>query len=89
MTFNHILQLLNITFFGKKVNDFFISTVSETIRNREKYNIVRKDVIHILTEARKGKIDTDNQTELGKAKLPREKIHILLHLLQVTSHTTC
>ncbi|KAK6644072.1 hypothetical protein RUM43_000337 [Polyplax serrata] len=68
--FPSLAKLLNITFFGKKVNDFFISTVSETIRNREKYNIVRKDVIHILTEARKGKIDTENQTELGKAKLP-------------------
>ncbi|KAK6644071.1 hypothetical protein RUM43_000336 [Polyplax serrata] len=69
MMFPMVAKMLKLKFFGKKLNDFLFSTVSSTIREREKHNIVRKDVIHILKESRKMNDNIENGN-LVKVKLP-------------------
>ncbi|KAK6644069.1 hypothetical protein RUM43_000334 [Polyplax serrata] len=69
MMFPTVAKMLKLTFFGTKLNNFFFSIVSSTIREREKHNIVRKDVIHVLKESRKTKENMENGN-LVKGKLP-------------------
>ncbi|KAK6644068.1 hypothetical protein RUM43_000333 [Polyplax serrata] len=67
--FPKLAKILKLKFFGKKLNDFLFSIVSSTIREREKHNIVRKDVIHVLKESRKMNDNIENGN-LVKVKLP-------------------
>ncbi|XP_049785536.1 cytochrome P450 9e2-like isoform X2 [Schistocerca cancellata] len=54
MTAPKLMQLLGISFFDRKAMEFFKSMVYETIRTREKHGIVRPDVIHLLMQASRG-----------------------------------
>ncbi|XP_018336205.1 cytochrome P450 9e2 [Agrilus planipennis] len=51
-----ICKILRLGIFGKTVSNFFRKIVSDNIRMREEQSIVRPDMIHLLMEARKGKM---------------------------------
>nr|CAI5852944.1 unnamed protein product [Callosobruchus analis] len=59
-----LFQLLKIPLFDKEVKDFFYHLVDETIKAREEKGIVRPDMIHLLLEARKGKIKPEDETTI-------------------------
>nr|QZP43538.1 cytochrome P450 monooxygenase CYP9A199 [Ephestia elutella] len=56
-----LMTILGISFFSKEFKHFFISLVLNTMQNREEHNIVRPDMIHLLMEAKKGKLEHDDQ----------------------------
>lgn len=62
--FPTLMKLLDITVFSKKVATFFRDLVKETLRIREEKHIVRPDMIHLLMEARRGRLDYDNQSNV-------------------------
>ncbi|XP_074042639.1 cytochrome P450 9e2-like [Leptinotarsa decemlineata] len=49
-----LLKYLRIPFMDPAVNRFFCDLVDNTIQVREKNNIIRPDMIHLLMEAKKG-----------------------------------
>lgn len=49
-------KILNLKFLPETVTTFFRSILLETMDNREKNNIVRPDMIHLLMQAKKGKL---------------------------------
>ncbi|KAF5304088.1 hypothetical protein FQA39_LY01873 [Lamprigera yunnana] len=51
-----LVTLLGVKFFNSKVRNFFMRITKEVINYREKNNIVRPDVIHLLKEAQKGRL---------------------------------
>ncbi|XP_049951753.1 cytochrome P450 9e2-like isoform X1 [Schistocerca serialis cubense] len=70
--FPKLMQLLGIPFMDRTATEFFKSTVIETIETREKQGIVRPDVIHLLMQARRAELRSeeagkDGSTE-GKGK---------------------
>nr|AFR43487.1 cytochrome P450 [Locusta migratoria manilensis] len=67
MLFPKLMQLLGISFFDRKAMEFFKSTVYDTIRTREKHGIVRPDVIHLLMQARRGELVSEEGTKDGIA----------------------
>lgn len=67
--------------FGKDVNDFFLSLILRTLRERESKNIVRPDMIHLLMEARKGNLSENNEPQKGK--LQGKKISIAQNMLKI------
>ncbi|XP_017776440.1 PREDICTED: cytochrome P450 9e2-like [Nicrophorus vespilloides] len=52
-----LCNVLGISFFDKKVEIFFRRLIKDTIKIREENNIVRPDMIHLLMEARKGRLN--------------------------------
>ncbi|KAL1509789.1 hypothetical protein ABEB36_004471 [Hypothenemus hampei] len=73
MVFPKIFEHLKITLFDKNVTAFFHNIITETINVREEKNIVRKDMINLLLEARKGKkIEEDNTIETGYATVQED-----------------
>ncbi|KAL1509581.1 hypothetical protein ABEB36_004293 [Hypothenemus hampei] len=57
-----IFNYLKITIVNSTATEYFHNTIKETIKTREEKNIVRKDMINLLLETRKG-----NKTEEGNA----------------------
>lgn len=55
-------QLLQWKIVSRKVGDFFTKIIKESIKMREQHNIVRKDLIHLLLQARKGQL-RDNEED--------------------------
>lgn len=53
---NVISQALNIMISPPEVSDFFRTIILGTMKNREKDNIVRNDMINILMQVKKGKV---------------------------------
>lgn len=80
----YIAKLLNLKFMGSKDEKFFRSTILDTMKTRERENIVRPDLINILLNLKKGQLtkasDTKTQSEfsvvdefdLGKVKTKHE-----------------
>ncbi|XP_026318086.1 cytochrome P450 9e2-like [Hyposmocoma kahamanoa] len=60
--FPKIAALFKWTRFSKPVENFFKTLVLETMQNRELKQIVRPDMIHLLMEARKGKLSHDEKS---------------------------
>lgn len=56
-----LMKFLNIPFFSKAVNEFFKSLITETMANRERDNIVRPDMVHLLMLAKKGKLKHEEE----------------------------
>ncbi|KAF2885200.1 hypothetical protein ILUMI_20975 [Ignelater luminosus] len=82
-----LMSLLNIKMFSERVTDFFKSLVKQTLKIRTEQGIVRPDMIHLLMEAKKGRLGYENQnndidtgfavveeSELGKTKRQRKEI---------------
>ncbi|KAJ8728459.1 hypothetical protein PYW08_016844 [Mythimna loreyi] len=51
-----VSNFLKLDFFSKKAKIFFTKLVLETMNNREARKIIRPDMIHLLMEAKKGKL---------------------------------
>nr|QPF77609.1 cytochrome P450 monooxygenase CYP9A124 [Ostrinia furnacalis] len=59
--FPKLADLVNLTLFSEKSKDFFRSLVMNTMSNRETEKIFRPDMIHLLMEAKKGKLLHDEK----------------------------
>ncbi|KAB0797029.1 hypothetical protein PPYR_11090 [Photinus pyralis] len=57
--FPRVAKFLGVRFFNPKANAFFRNLVKSTIDAREKSGILRPDMIHLLLEARKGRLKHD------------------------------
>lgn len=74
--------MLNLQIFSPEVSNFFRGLIKETIQLREEKGIVRPDMLHLLMEARKGRLKHEDQdsdvidtgfatvqeSEIGKAR---------------------
>ncbi|CAG9785902.1 unnamed protein product [Diatraea saccharalis] len=63
--FPKIMKILNITFFSDTVTNFFKHLVLNTMNERESHQIIRPDMIHLLMEAKKGKLTHEDNTING------------------------
>lgn len=57
MVFNNIpkvAKLLQMSFYDPKLTNYFRNIITEAIEYREKNNILRPDMVHLLMQARKG-----------------------------------
>lgn len=65
-----IMKLLQIKFFDLKLVNYFRNVVVTTMKYREKNNVIRPDMIHLLMQARKGTLDSNAvETNSEKGKL--------------------
>ncbi|KAL0892689.1 hypothetical protein ABMA27_014408 [Loxostege sticticalis] len=62
MSFPKAMYKLNMKFIPEKVTRFFKSLVLDTMQDREARNILRPDMIHLLMEAKKGKLVHDEKS---------------------------
>lgn len=53
-------NLFKITFFQEETKQFYRKLMKDTLAYREKHNIVQLDILHLLTEAQKGRFHADN-----------------------------
>ncbi|XP_049800337.1 cytochrome P450 9e2-like [Schistocerca nitens] len=67
-----LMQLLGIPLLDRSATEFFRSMVIETIETREKQGIVRPDVIHLLMQARRGELNSEDADKEGSTE-PRAK----------------
>lgn len=51
-----LLKACGISMFSKRVRSYFTDIVNNAIKIREEKNIIRPDLIHLLTEAKKGRL---------------------------------
>uniref|UniRef100_A0A6P7FLQ7 Cytochrome P450 9e2-like n=1 Tax=Diabrotica virgifera virgifera TaxID=50390 RepID=A0A6P7FLQ7_DIAVI len=56
-----IAKLFNIKFLVPSIEKFFTKIIKDTIKLREEKGLVRPDMIHLLLEARKGNIHSEDQ----------------------------
>jgi cytochrome P450 family 9 len=80
-----VMRFLKISLFSKEIENFFQEAVHETMKYREEKGIVRHDMIHLLMQAKKGKLShetkmeekitdgfaTVEESQLGKAQVKR------------------
>lgn len=80
-----LMRALKITFFGQEASDFFQEAVCGMMRIREEKGIVRNDMIHLLMQAKKGKLShepkeketfaegfaTVEESQMGKSQVTR------------------
>ncbi|KAM3966419.1 cytochrome P450 9e2-like isoform 1-T3 [Aphomia sociella] len=62
IAFPKLMTSLKLTLFTEKMGSFFKNIVLNTMQNREERNIIRPDMIHLLMEAKKGKLTYDEKT---------------------------
>ncbi|XP_026324948.1 uncharacterized protein LOC113233928 [Hyposmocoma kahamanoa] len=55
-SFPNVAAILKWSMFPESVQNFFRTLVKETMQNRELKHIIRPDMIHLLMEAKKGKL---------------------------------
>jgi cytochrome P450 family 9 len=58
-----IMKFFNADLLDKECTDFFEETIYENFRTREKFGIVRHDMINLMLEARKGRLAHNNNVE--------------------------
>ncbi|KAF2901444.1 hypothetical protein ILUMI_04741 [Ignelater luminosus] len=58
-----LTKLFKLQFFSKRTSKFFRSIIKQTIEQRENQVLVRPDMIHLLMEARKGRLHHEEQKE--------------------------
>ncbi|KAF5285372.1 hypothetical protein FQR65_LT13262 [Abscondita terminalis] len=65
-----LAKYTNVPMVSKKIGDFFMTLVRNTIKLRKEKGIVRPDMLHLLMEAQKGQLrydENDTTPELGFA----------------------
>ncbi|KAL4707493.1 hypothetical protein ACJJTC_000245 [Scirpophaga incertulas] len=62
-----IMKLFNLTLFTETTKHFFKSLVMNTMSEREQNNIIRPDMIHLLMEAKKGKLKYEEKVSNSDA----------------------
>lgn len=55
-----LTKLFNITIISKEAGKFFKSIIEDSIKLREEQHIIRPDILHMLMEAKKGKLSDDS-----------------------------
>jgi hypothetical protein len=78
--------LLGVTIIPKKVTDFLRSTIYETVLTREKEDVVRPDMLQLLTQAMKGTLTDETSSEDGKKTDKSNGMWIFLCWDQNTNH---
>lgn len=58
-----LARLMKIRFISARTTEFFRRIVKETVTVREEKGVVRPDLIHLLMEARKGKLKRDHSPD--------------------------
>ena len=80
-----VMKALKVKFFSEEVEVFFRNAVQETMKVREERGIIRHDVIHLLMQAKKGKLShetketekvtegfaTVEESQMGKSQVQR------------------
>lgn len=61
-----VMKLLRVRFIEKRLSDYFRSVVTSTVIYREKNNVFRPDMIHLLMQARKGTLDEGSATSIKR-----------------------
>ncbi|XP_026318081.1 cytochrome P450 9e2-like [Hyposmocoma kahamanoa] len=61
-SFPMFTKIFPFTLFPKSVQNFFRTLVAETMQTRELKKIIRPDMIHLLMEAKKGKLTYDEKS---------------------------
>ncbi|KAK4873607.1 hypothetical protein RN001_012967 [Aquatica leii] len=72
-----IMKLVKLRIIPEDVCNFFRSIVQDTIKFREENGVVRQDMLHLLNEARKGRMKYDeqeNHSDLGFAVAQESEI---------------
>ncbi|XP_047105613.1 cytochrome P450 9e2-like [Schistocerca piceifrons] len=64
-----LMELLRIPFLDPKAVDYFTSIISETIRTREKHGIIRHDMIHLMMQARRGELTSQEEEVNGTTEV--------------------
>nr|CAI5847741.1 unnamed protein product [Callosobruchus analis] len=77
-----LFQLLKVPLFDEEVKNFFYHLVDETIKTREEKGIVRPDMIHLLMEARKGKVKQEEETNIDTGFSTVEESTVLKETLR-------
>ncbi|KAM3966422.1 cytochrome P450 9e2-like [Aphomia sociella] len=62
IAFPKLMAGLKLKLFSEQISNFFKNLVLSTMQNREEHNIIRPDMIHLLMEAKKGKLTYDDKT---------------------------
>ncbi|KAJ0177501.1 hypothetical protein K1T71_007510 [Dendrolimus kikuchii] len=77
LLFPKMMKKLKITFFTEKMTNFFRNLVQGTMQERELKSITRHDMIHLLMEAKKGKLSHDastNDSDAGFATVEESSV---------------
>ncbi|XP_069358541.1 cytochrome P450 9e2-like [Maniola hyperantus] len=61
-----VANKLKLTLWPKKTQDFFIDLVLSTMKDREARRIIRPDMIHLLMEAKKGRLSHEDKDSSEK-----------------------
>ncbi|XP_026318088.1 cytochrome P450 9e2-like [Hyposmocoma kahamanoa] len=64
--FPKLAEIFHLTIFPPATEIFFRTLVTETMQNRDLKQIVRPDMIHLLMEAKKGKLTHDEKSSQDK-----------------------
>lgn len=76
--FPQLMRFFKIRLFSSDLINFFRNIVTSVMETREKNNVVRPDMIHLLMEAKKGKlkyeIDADGDEDAGFATVAESNI---------------
>ncbi|CAH0723083.1 unnamed protein product, partial [Brenthis ino] len=64
-SFPRIIKKFNLSIFDNKTKYFFMDIVLNTMKDRDAHSIVRPDMIHLLMEAKKGKLKHDEKESHG------------------------
>jgi hypothetical protein len=78
--------LLGITIIPKQVTEFLRSTIYETVSTREKEDILRPDMLQLLTQAMKGTLTDETSPEDRKKTDKSNGMWIFLCWDQNTNH---
>ncbi|XP_026324887.1 cytochrome P450 9e2-like [Hyposmocoma kahamanoa] len=66
-SFPTLSKIFKFTLFPESVQNFFRTLVTETMQNRDLKHIIRPDMIHLLMEAKKGKLSYDEKSSHDSA----------------------
>lgn len=71
-----LMKMLGLTLFSEEFTNFFRKTIKSAIDHREKNNIIRPDMIHLLMEARKGKLkhEVEDDEDTGFATVQESQL---------------
>nr|AZJ25099.1 CYP9A121 [Cydia pomonella] len=61
--FPRLMKKFGLAIFSDSTRDFFNHLVMDTMRDREEHGIVRPDMIHLLMEAKKGRLTHDESSD--------------------------
>ncbi|KAI8436292.1 hypothetical protein MSG28_004337 [Choristoneura fumiferana] len=59
----YLMKLFKISFLTTDTKDFFVNLVLNTMKDREIHNTIRPDLMHLLMEARTGRLSDDDEVD--------------------------